>query len=612
MPELDFKGKEFVRNHHLTVPYRPLVPVPEKGIGDPDLSGNLIIHGDNLEALKSLLPMYAGKVDCIFIDPPYNTGNEGWTYSDNVNSPVIKKWFSENPVGIDDGLRHDKWCCMMWPRLRLLKELLAPGGTIWITIDDVESGRLRQMLDDIFGEENFVATVCWQKKYATANDTVDFSDMHDFVHVYVNERPISNHKQGRAVLARLERTEAQNALYRNPDSDSRGPWMSGDYTCNKTADERPALFYPIENPYTKEQVWPNRARVWRTTVGKHAELERDNRIWWGENGENDAPRLKRFLSEVGGTVASTWWPHEFAGHTDEAKKLLRAIFGEQQDPFATPKPLRLLRRILDLAIGDKEDAIVLDSFAGSGTTAHAVLAGEYPGSKFIMVEMEPYADSLTAERVRRVMRGYSFVGAQRQTLFERRLTWTEIKNADSLKQDVKAVKAMQESEFDDIEVKVEDGILRLSGIRHVAERTEGLGGNFTYCELGEPIELQRLLSGVGLPKREALVEYLLYLAGIDPIKLEHSIVPAGLSEYYVGSIDSLHIWLMYQPDLKYLSSTDAALTLETARAMHATDKGGQHRVYSPAKYVGTKALWKEGIVIDHVPLPLALFRGHTG
>ena len=162
MTELNFKGKEFVYNHHLAVPFRPLVPHEDKGIGPVALDGNLVIHGDNLHALKALLPLYAGRVDCIFIDPPYNTGKEDWCYNDKVNAPMIKEWLNSNPVGIEDGLRHDKWCTMMWPRLRLLHELLADEGSIWITLDDNEVHRARSVLDEIFGEQAFVCKIATQ------------------------------------------------------------------------------------------------------------------------------------------------------------------------------------------------------------------------------------------------------------------------------------------------------------------------------------------------------------------------------------------------------------------------------------------------------------------
>ncbi len=163
MPELHFKGKEFVYNHHLTVPYRPLEMVATKSVGKPNLNGNLIIHGDNLHTLKALLPLYAGKVDCVFIDPPYNTGNEGWCYNDNVNSPMMKEWLSSNPVNSEDMLRHDKWCAMMFPRLRLLRELLSETGSFWMTLDDNEVHHARDVLDEVFGEENFLADIAWEK-----------------------------------------------------------------------------------------------------------------------------------------------------------------------------------------------------------------------------------------------------------------------------------------------------------------------------------------------------------------------------------------------------------------------------------------------------------------
>ena len=183
MPELQFKGKEFVYNHHLTVPFHPLEMHADKGIGEARLDGNLIVHGDNLHALKALLPMYAGKVDCIFIDPPYNTGNEGWAYSDNVNSPTIREWLSENPIGVDDGLRHDKWCAMIWPRLKLLNELLAEDGSFWITLDDNEFHHGRLILNEIFGEIGCVATIAWQARYSISNDAT-ISNSHNYIIVF--------------------------------------------------------------------------------------------------------------------------------------------------------------------------------------------------------------------------------------------------------------------------------------------------------------------------------------------------------------------------------------------------------------------------------------------
>ena len=215
MPELVFKGKEYVYNHHLTVPYRPLIPHAAKSVGPADLAGNLIIHGDNLHALKSLLPRYAGKVDLVFIDPPYNTGNENWSYNDNVNSPIMREWLKSNPVNSEDMLKHDKWLCMMWPRLVLLRELLSERGSLWMTLDDNEVHRARLIIDEIFGEDAFIANVVWQKNYSPKNTAQFFSEDHDHLLVVAKDRNI-----WRPGL--LARTEEMEARYNNPDNDPRG------------------------------------------------------------------------------------------------------------------------------------------------------------------------------------------------------------------------------------------------------------------------------------------------------------------------------------------------------------------------------------------------------
>lgn len=221
MTELSFKGKEFVYNHHLAVPFRPLVPHPEKGIGPVALDGNLIIQGDNLHALKALLPLYAGKVDCIFIDPPYNTGNEGWCYNDNVNAPMIREWLEANPIGIEDGLRHDKWCAMMWPRLRLLHELLSDTGSIWITLDDNEAQRATLMLLEIFGEGCHEATIAWEKRFTRSNNATRFSSSKDYLIVF--------RKTGAFKPGKEPRSEESQDTYDNPDKDLKGPWISVSY-----------------------------------------------------------------------------------------------------------------------------------------------------------------------------------------------------------------------------------------------------------------------------------------------------------------------------------------------------------------------------------------------
>ncbi|WP_374595331.1 site-specific DNA-methyltransferase, partial [Aquabacterium sp.] len=380
MPEIVFKGKEYVYNHHLTVPYRPLLADAAKSVGPADLAGNLIVHGDNLHALKSLLPRYAGQVDLVFIDPPYNTGNEGWCYSDNVNSPIMKEWLSTNPVDGDDLLRHDKWLCMMWPRLVLLRELLSESGSIWITLDDNEVHRARMMLDEIFGEEQFITNVIWQKKYSPQNDAEFFSSSHDHVLVYAKSRNAVGFNL-------LGRTEEMDAAYRNLDNDPRGPWKSSDLT---RAEHRDRDYYAIKTPSGRE-VLPAKGRSWSRPLDEIERLRADNRLWFGRDGAA-IPSLKRFRSEVqDGVVPQTIWFRDDVGDNQEAKQSLKNILGEAS--FATPKPVALIERVLEIGAG--EDALILDSFAGSGTTAHAVLkANAKDGGRrqFILVEGEDYAD----------------------------------------------------------------------------------------------------------------------------------------------------------------------------------------------------------------------------
>ena len=224
MPTLDFKGKSLVYAHHLSIPARTLEPDAKKSLPPKgqkrSLDDNLIVHGDNLHALKALMPRYAGKIKCIYIDPPYNTGNERWLYNDNVNSPMMQEWLKDkSPVDGEDLERHDKWLCMMWPRLNLLRELLAENGAIFVSIDDNEAHHLRQIMDEIFGEENFVANIVWQKRYVS-NVTARFlSDMHD--HVVCYAKTLDNFS-----VYKLPRTPKQEADYKNPDNDLRGPWRA--------------------------------------------------------------------------------------------------------------------------------------------------------------------------------------------------------------------------------------------------------------------------------------------------------------------------------------------------------------------------------------------------
>ncbi|WP_066452608.1 site-specific DNA-methyltransferase [Castellaniella caeni] len=595
MTALSFKGKEFVYNHHLAVPFRPLVPHPEKGIGSASLDGNLIIQGDNLHALKALLPYYAGKVDCIFIDPPYNTGNEDWCYNDNVNAPMIREWLDSNPIGIEDGLRHDKWCAMMWPRLRLLRELLSETGSFWMTIGEDEIHRAKALIGEIFGEENFIACCVWQKRYSRENREA-IGDVHDYILVYANYPSDFKNRRNKVPM-----NEEQGRVYRNPNNDPMGPWRPIPMTA-QAGHATPDQFYEIKAP-SGTVFTPSPGRCWGVSEKTFLELKRQGRIYFGKDG-NSQPNVIRYLSEVEGLVPWTWWPSDEVGHTDEAKKEIYAILGAEID-FDTPKPTKLLDRIIHIAT--KSDSIILDSCAGSGTTAQAVLkANRSDGGnrRFILVEMEDYADRLTAERVRRVINGYGFHGTQKTELLRERLTFSTLKSSEKLLHQIEGIENLQGHEFDRIKKEVKDGELIVTGEKSVESRAEGLGGSFTYCTLGEPIELDKILTGQDLPAYGSLGAVLFNMATsqvLDSAAIREA-------DFYLGSTESRHVWLIYKPDLEWLKSPDAALTLSRAQIFAASDPEKRHLVFAPARYVSQKMLAEQNLPVEFVPLPFALYR----
>lgn len=548
MPTLDFKGKQLVYAHHLTVSARTLKTDAKKSLplkgSKPLLDDNLIIHGDNLHALKALMPRYAGKINCIYIDPPYNTGNEKWIYNDNVNSPMMKEWLkNKNPVDGEDLERHDKWLCMMWPRLQLLHELLAEDGVIFISIDDNEQHRLRMMMDEIFGEENFVANVVWQKKYAPANDAKYFSDNHDFVLCYAKTLANGNDKNSRTWERNLlPRTDKQDNLYKHDDNDGKGLWRTGDLTVKSYMAD---YDYPIINPITKKKYDPSNGRCWITNKENIQKWIKENRVFFGRDGKG-APQLKRYLREVQqGLVPLTVWTYDEVGHTDGARKLLKEIFSDQQLPFDNPKAIGLLQRIL--MIGASKDAIILDSFAGSGTTAHAVIAlnkEDNGNRKFILVECEEYADKITAERVRRVIKGVK---------------------------------------------KSKDENLK-----------NGLDGSFTYCTLGAEINIENLLTGKKLPDYDTFARHLVYTAtGQAPTKLRPTRSKDG---FFYETTDRLY-YLIYEPNLTFLQSPTSALNNDRATriAKQTKSKNKTAVVFATHKFVGQKELTTMGIVFCGLP-----------
>jgi len=600
MPTLEFKGKQFVYSHHLGVPFRELQVVPEKSLPvegkQPSLDDNLIIHGDNLEALKALLPTHAGKVDCIFIDPPYNTGNEGWCYNDNVRSPLMKEWLkkSANPVDKEDLERHDKWLCMMWPRLNLLKDLLAEDGSIWITLDDNEAQRAKLTCDEIFGEDAFVASVVWQARYSVSNDA-SVSNSHNYILVY-SKAP----ETWKKLRNEIPRDERQAKQYSNPDNDPEGPWRAIPWDAPNI---RENLSYPITTPKGSVK-YPPKGRCWAREEEQWREIVKQGLAYFGQN-EDGAPAYKRYLKDAGTVVPTTWWPHDSSGHTDEASKELTA-FG-LDTPFATPKPVRLLERILRIAT--REDSLILDSFAGSGTTAEAVMAlnaKDGGGRRFILVECEDYADTLTAERVRRVISGYPYTGTQREELHRENITWTTFNNEKRHKKvmdHIASIENLHGHEYDKIKKEIKDGVLTVTGERMVKDTMPGLGGSFTYCTLGEPIDIESLLTGEGMPSFEALAHYVFYTATGQSLDKVSKPAADGL----IGETDLFRIHLFYQPDKAWLRSNEAALNAERVAAIQASNQQGKRAiVFAVAKFMSQKELTARRI--EFCQLPYAVHR----
>jgi adenine-specific DNA-methyltransferase len=343
----------------------------ERRVNDNDIFDNRLIFGDNLLALKALESELAGKIKCVFIDPPYNTGSAFEHY--------------------DDGVEHSIWLGLMRDRLEILRNLLSNDGSIWITIDDNEAHYLKVICDEIFGRSNFVSNVIWQKKFSPQNDAKWLSDMHDHILVFAKNKSV-----WRPNLLKVENGRRKRS---NLDDDSRGDWISVDYTCNKNRFERPNLYYPIENPNTGEESYPKETAVWRYSRERHKENERQKLVYWGKNGQNKVPRFKNFVSvDREGQVPSTIWLHQDVGNTQEARK--ESNIFNSKDPFATPKPERLLARIIQITTEPSD--LVLDSFAGSGTTgavAHKM------GRRWIMIELGEHCHTHIIPRLQKVIDG---------------------------------------------------------------------------------------------------------------------------------------------------------------------------------------------------------------
>ena len=411
MPTLNWIGKEAVVNHHLEVPFRLLKDVPELACGDPG-SGNLIVEGDNLVALKALLPYYKGKVKCICIDPPYNTGNEDWSYNDNVNSPAIRKWIGDTVGGEGETLdRHDRWLCMMYPRLALLREFLSRDGLLAVTIDDNEVNYLGALLNDMFGAKNRLACAPWLAEPSGGKEKTGLRGGHEYILIYHNGDDSS--------ISRESRSTGELNL-----KDKWGKYRKGRELLKwggaSLRKDRPGQWFPLKTP-TGEEVWPikndGEEGHWRwgqeqkmkeivaDPEGAHWDLRSfDAGVEWQGKKERWVPYEK--IRDAARSIGWSTWLDSY-GFNSDATRELKDIFGNK--PFDTPKPSALIRWLVSLHADS--DAIVMDSFGGSGTTAHAVLTANRDDGgnrRFITIEMEPkIAQEITRERVKRVAEGYS-------------------------------------------------------------------------------------------------------------------------------------------------------------------------------------------------------------
>ncbi len=558
MPTLQFKGKTFVQNHHLAVPYHQLVPDSNKSKTDKvSLNDNLIVHGDNLLALKALLPTYAGQVKCIYIDPPYNTGNEGWVYNDNVKSPLIKEWLGKvvGKVG-EDLVRHDKWLCMMMPRLKLLRELLRPDGLIFISIDQNEIHHLRCLMDEVFGEENFVGLVANVNNPKGRSDDKYVATAHEYLLIYKrqNEPLLFGWEAGEGVIKRYRNEEVGGEKWREIDLRKTGE--------NDLRNDRPNLFYYFLFNKQTNEFYPSKDDLvpegYIQIKPQRADGKEGNWRWELATAKNRISRLFPKLMPVRGvwtvmekdyldkeekiTPTSAWTKKDFNSERGTEQFL---ELGFDKKDFPKPKPVGFIKHILEFATQD--DDIILDSFAGSGTTAQAVLEmNKVDGGnrKFILIECEEYANTITAERVRRVIKGSP---------------------------------------------NSKNELLR-----------NGFESSFSFFKLGDAIEMESLLAGKSLPNYEELARYLFYTATGEEFKPEQ----VDESTNFIGSTQEFDIYSYYKPDLSYLKTT--ALTLDVARLLRSKSGDKPLLVFAPTKYVEQQTL--DELKITFCQLPFEIYR----
>lgn len=399
MPTLDWIGKKAVLNHHREVPFHLLKCDSNLSVGDPG-SGNLLVQGDNLLALKALLPYYAGQVKCIYIDPPYNTGDEGWIYNDAVNSPEIQSWLGK-AVGkeIDDLSRHDKWLCMMYPRMSVLIRFLREDGFLLVSLDDYELARFQLLMNELM-PNGYVTTLIWKSRRNLDNRSLhNISVDHEYVVVY------------RPAIGRFRGASKDASKYSNPDNDPRGPWMSDNLVGLATKDRRPNLHYDLVNPETGD-AYPCSQKGWRYSKETMAQKIAESRILWPAK-KTGRPRHKKFQAELQSEFAG-FSSFIDCGNTNEGTEEVSRIMGKEQ--FIFPKPRSLVESLIEQTT-DAGD-IILDSFAGTGTTGHAVLSLNKiscSDRKFILVEMDHnICQTITHERIKRAINGYKYINTRNE------------------------------------------------------------------------------------------------------------------------------------------------------------------------------------------------------
>jgi adenine-specific DNA-methyltransferase len=388
-----WNGKSNARKEAQKPSTGTLRPCPEESV-DWNSTENLYIEGDNLEVLKLLQKSYHQKVKMIYIDPPYNTGKDFVykdNYKDNLNNYLELTGQKDEQGKLStnsdaSGRYHSNWLNMMYPRLKLARNLLQDDGVIFISIDDNEVDNLRKLCNEIFGEENFVAELVWKKRVSPANDSQWFSSDHEYIIVYAKNK-------NKWYPVRLERTAKQNSYYKNSDNDPRGAWNSAAYTCNKSKDERPNLYYPIINPNTNEEVWPKETAVWAYSKETHKKHVEENILYWGADGNSKSPRKKQFLTEAKRVVSRSFLEHSDVGSTQSATLDFLKLF--EHNYFTYTKPVDLLKRLIKISGNKDDNNVILDFFSGSGTLALSLMELKEENnnkSKYVCIQLPEILD----------------------------------------------------------------------------------------------------------------------------------------------------------------------------------------------------------------------------